>query len=234
MEENKNEEFDKDTDTTSTSEETSDEEQQDESTDDSQDDSTDEDTDDSSQDTDTSYNVAPEPEKAQGRSELEKAEYTLKSVRDRVKELGGDPDKILGTAVAPETEDKNDPQSLIRAEFAQRDARAVSSNEQEYQAIMSWINKGLSVEDAKILANKGRLKDLASEIERGNQRPGSGASVAPQRQKSQRAPSPTPELLKVWQRRGFKLNSKTGTYQGKFNEMYYDHEAQDWRSRRIT
>lgn len=162
------------------------------------------------------------------RTEKEKAEYTLKSVVARYTELGGDPSKIIGTS-----EKKEDvSQFVTKRDFAEESARKVSRSPKELAAIMAWVDKGLTVEDAHLIANKGRIKSTFSEIDRGNVR-ATEATGAGQKKPVINAPAPNETLLMQWQRAKMVYDPVSKTAKGKFNEVYYDGKERGWVSRRI-
>ena len=163
-----------------------------------------------------------------GKSELEKAERALYFTAQRLKELGGDPKNILGDK--PKKEDS--PDTLIEKKFAERDARAMTKSESEYNLVMWYVNnKNLSVEDAYVVANKGKLQREIIEAKRGkvDYAPESNNEQAPKRV----VPKRNPEEVSLLSNRGLHYNPKTQTYQGKFTEEYYDHDSKSWKSRKL-
>ena len=160
------------------------------------------------------------PEKPK-RTEKEKAEFTLKSVVNRYKELGGDPATVLG--------EKEETQYVTKRDFVLSEARKIARSDKEVEAIMAWVDKGLSVEDAHLLANKDRVKATFSEMERGNVRVRE-ATGAGQKKPAPRAPKPSDTQLMQWRRAGMVYSSEKGLAEGKFTEEYWD--GTRWASRR--
>lgn len=166
----------------------------------------------------------PEEEKPK-RTEKEKAEYALKSMVSRVEELGGDPTKLINKEKEADTT-----QFVTKRDFAQSEARKVSRSEKEVEAIMSWVDKGLSVEEGHLLANKERIKSTFSEIERGNVRL-KEATGAGEKKSVVKSPPPVESQLSAWRIAGMVYDPVTKTAKGKFTEEYYD--GTKWTSRKI-
>ena len=166
------------------------------------------------------------------KSEREKAEKALHFNAERVKELGGDPATVLN--FKPETpENANDPTAIIQREFKVRDARMKASSDEEFKHIMWYVdNRGLEVDEAHILANKGKIQRSVIEAKRGavnfGRPEGGGRKVV-----SNEVPDRSEEEKRVLQDRGLRFNPKTKTYQGKIYEEYFDAESKSWQSRRI-
>jgi len=164
----------------------------------------------------------PKDEKPQ-RTEKEKAEFTLKSVAERLKDLGGDPTEIIG-------EKTSESQYVTKKEFTEAEVRKLARSENEVKAIMAWIDKGLSVEDAHLIANKGRVKATFSEMERANVRT-KEATGAGQKKPAPKAPKPNDVQLMQWRKANMVYDPAQGMAKGKFTEEYWDGEK--WSSRRI-
>ena|SRR3990167_6011794 len=177
--------------------------------------------------TDIDFKVAPETVKTSKRTELEKAEYSARSVLNKVAELGGDPAKVAKDFV-PETDKeatggftRNDADQLFNEKLAEQHARSLAKSDKEFQAIMSWVKiKGLSVEDAHLLANRGKVKQATAEIQRAQEATASsnsaGAGVKTQTTKVPQMPI---EMQQVLRRRGMKQEG--GKWVGKITEMVY-------------
>jgi len=163
-------------------------------------------------------------------SEEEKAKRALYFNAERAKELGIDPAEVLG--IKPQDTSKtDDPRSIIREELAERDARALAESEEEFQHMKYYMDRGLSVEDAHILANKGKLKRSIDEAKRGSVQ---FAKLPPtHRVERQDVPERSAEEQAVLQRRGLQFNPKTGTWQGRFTEEYWDQSEGRWVSRKL-
>lgn len=165
-------------------------------------------------------------------NELEKAEKSLHFNAQRVKELGGDPSKII----KPEqkTEQVFDPSSveaLVDGKFAEQQARTLAKTDAEFKVIMWYVrNKGLSISEAHLLANKSRIERFASEVKRSNVAISKGG-VAGRRVEQTQVPARSQEEVNILSRRGLKFNPKTKTYQGKIYEEYYT--GSGWASRKI-
>lgn len=167
----------------------------------------------------------PEEDKPK-RTEKEKAEYALKSMISRVEELGGDPTKLIDSKKA----EADTSQFVTKRDFAVAETRKVARSEKEVNAIMAWVDKGLSVEEGYLLANKARVKSTFSEIERGNvqMREATGAG---QKKPVVKAPAPVESQLSAWRQAGMTYDPVTKIAKGKFTEEYYD--GSKWTSRRI-
>lgn len=168
----------------------------------------------------------PKDDKPQ-RTEKEKAEFALKSMVSRVEELGGDPTKLINKK--PEEADTT--QYVTKRDFAEAEARKVSRSDKETAAIMSWVDKGLSVEEGHLLANKGRVKEVFSEMERGNVR-AKEATGAGEKKPVITAPKPDNSQFEAWQRAGMTWDPVKKVAKGKFTEEFYD--GKNWTSRKIT
>lgn len=168
----------------------------------------------------------------QTRTELEKAERALHFNAERFKELGGDPAEVLKIKpVVKKNEDPVDVDSKVERKFLERDVRAVVKNEDEYNLTMHYVDKGLSVEDAHFLANKGRVLRSVEEAKRGQVR--FGTAISEKKPIVQTVPDRSPAEVAVLQRRGLTFNPKTKTYQGKYTEEYYDQTTKSWTSRKL-
>ena len=165
----------------------------------------------------------PEEDKPK-RTEKEKAEFALKSVASRVEELGGDPSKLIGTP----KEDTS--QFVTKRDFAKTEAKKVARSPKEFDAIMAWVDKGLTVEEGHLLANKGRIKSTFAEIERGNVAL-KEATGAGEKKPVVDSPAPTETQLMQWRTAKMVYDSVTKIAKGKHTEEYYDGKA--WVSRKI-
>jgi len=153
-------------------------------------------------------------EEKKGYSEAEKAAYNAKKALERATELGIDPDTLLPKKTKVEKKvDTPDVETQIERKLAERDARTKAKSEAEFKVIMHYVNRGLSVEDAHILANKGRLKRLGDEIERSNVRFGT-QTTSGQKKPITKTPMLSDNDQKDLVRRGFKKNTD-GSWEGK-------------------
>ena len=173
-------------------------------------------------------------QKTQPRSELEKASYTLKKTAERLTEIGGDPAEVLNIKPpTPEPQDTPDVQSVVKREFAERDARAISRNDDEYALIMWYVdNKGLSVQEAHLLANKERFQRNVTEARRANPSvatPSAGTKVA-----TSAIPMPSQERIALAEGRGLKFNPKTREFVGKHSREYWDPNEKTWKSQLLV
>lgn len=106
--------------------------------------------------------------------EARQAEYTLTSTAKRLKELGRDPSAILGTPpapvappISPVPAPVDTSKFVTKLDLARQEADRLSRTPGESKVIMWYVvHKGLSVQDAHLLANKGRMKTAISEINR--------------------------------------------------------------------
>ena len=161
------------------------------------------------------------------KSELEKAKRSLHFNAERVKELGGDPTEIVGKPKAETTDVKSE----IDKKFAERDARSLAKSDAEFKVMMWYVNnKGLSIQEAHLLANKGKIMRFGEELKRSNVETSKGGSSA-RKVPTTLVPERSPEEVAVLTRRGLKLNPKTKTYQGKIYEEYWT--GSGWASRKI-
>lgn len=165
------------------------------------------------------------------KSELEKAKRALYFNAQRYSELGGDPSDVLPkpkAAAQPET----DVDKVIDLKFAEREARALAKTEDEYQLIVWRVkNQGLSVSEAHLLANKGKLLKLSSELKRADVKPSLGGGAG-QRILEETVPERNAAEVQLLTRRGMQFNPKTNTWQGKYTEEYWN--GSHWLSRRRT
>jgi hypothetical protein len=170
-----------------------------------------------------------EKEKPPQRSEADKAKRALHFNAERAKELGLDPAEILG--IKPKVEGEVDIDSQMDRKFAERDARQMATSDDEFKLIMWYMdNRALSLEEAHLLANKGRIKRAISEGKRANVR-FANPSGTERRVTQTTVPTRSPEEQAILTRRGMTFNPKTKTYQGKFYEEYWD--GSEWASRKL-
>lgn len=176
--------------------------------------------------TDIDFNEAPTA--TPKRTQLEKAEYTARSVLNRVAALGGDPTKVVKDFI-PEREEKttaggftrNDAEDFFNTKLAEQQARALAKSDKEFNAIMSWVKeKGLSVEDAHLLANRGKVKQAESEMQRAEEATASSTAVSPGiKARTSKTPQLPLETQQVLRRRGMKPEGDK--WVGKVTEMVY-------------
>lgn len=167
------------------------------------------------------------------RTELDRAKKALFFNAKRIKELGGDPDEVLGKKKKDDVATGTDTEKLLDRKFAERDAKAMARNPDELKLIMWYVdNKGLSVEQAYILANEGRLRRTITEIQRSKVKP-SGPSAPGRRVVTTTVPDRSPEEKVLLERRGLRFDPKSKTWKGKYSEEYYDPSTKRWQSRKL-
>lgn len=88
-------------------------------------------------------------------------------------------------------------------------------------------NKGLSVDDAYFLANKGKIKNANEEMKRIVKPPVGSGGTAGQKPKVSNAPELPKQEAMILTRRGYKL-VKPGLYQAKYNQKRYDEKLKIW------
>ena len=160
-------------------------------------------------------------------NKLEKAKRALFFTAKGVEELGGDPLEVLG--LKEKKGDGDDLDTKIEKKFKEQEVKRLARTEDEFKVIMWYVtNQNLSVEDAHILANKGRLKSFASEVKRSDVIPPKGGTSS-RKARTEDVPKRADEEVEVLRRRGLVFNTKTNTYQGKYTEEYWDGEK--WQSR---
>lgn len=146
-------------------------------------------------------------------TEKEKAEYNLKRSIERAKELGIEPSEVTGI---PKEEPKGDfvTKRDLELSLAESESRKLSRSEGEHKLIMWYVeNKGLSVRDAYLLANKGRIERAGKEIERSEARI-QGGDIPGQKEKAQpKKPMLSQADEQELFRKGFRKNSD-GSYEG--------------------
>ncbi len=166
------------------------------------------------------------------KSELEKAQRALFFNAQRVKELGGDPNTVLGKPKKVETEENVDLDTKLELKFAERDLRARAKNEDHFKLMMFYVKeKGLSPDDAYFLSNRGSIERRETEIKRADVQYQTTSSS--HKGKSRQAPKLSAEEKALLERRGLKWNSKSQSYRGKYSETYYDHDEKKWKSRKL-
>lgn len=144
-----------------------------------------------------------EPEKKQ-RTPQEIAAYNAKKALEKAKEAGVDVSTLVGEAPEPETS----AETVVRRVLAEQEARKLSRSEAELKVIMFYVNKGIPVADAHLLANKSRLQTFMKEKETPPQGGDGG-----QRTPSKPTPMISPEDESTLIKNGFKKQAD-GSYQG--------------------
>ena len=169
------------------------------------------------------------------RTEVEKAKFTFKKVAERLVELGEDPTDIVKPKEVKKVETE---ETDIDSRFAQTEARLeakmeakrLAKTEDEAKHIMWYVeNKGLSVADAHVLANKGRVMSAIDELKRSNVRVEQGSNSSGRKTVIEK----TPELAQAQQqdllRQGF-IKQKDGSWEGKKMRVVYNPATKGWDS----
>lgn len=165
------------------------------------------------------------------RSKLEEAKFNLKKNAERLKELGGDPSEILET---PKVEAEIETDYVTKNDLARLEARQLVKSDDEMRVVMWYVeNKGLSVDDAYFLANKGKIKNANEEMKRIIKPPVGSGGTAGQKPKVANAPELSKQEAMILMRRGYKL-VMPGLYQAKYNQKRYDEKAKVWVDEKIS
>lgn len=158
------------------------------------------------------------------RTEKEKAIFTAKKIVERLEELEVDPSEIFGKKKAKKEEEEqpertsNDIESRIEARL---EAKRLARSDSEAKLILWYIeNKGLSVEDAHILANKGRVKSFVEEQKRAKVVPEQGGGAGQKSDHAKKPELPQNEQTELL-RQGFK-KMPDGSFEGKKIRVSYD------------
>lgn len=185
------------------------------------------------------------------RTELEKAVFTAKQLAKKITELGGDATKVFGKEKKVETEEEDETEDapVTKKQFAEYSreterkealklAKALGSSEGEVKVIMWHLENSIvrsgsledDVENAHVLANRKKLKRVASEIARADEARGSGHAPTGGGQKPRLVdiPDAPKEVQDTLRRRGFTLNAKTKEWEAKFTKVVYNKETKKW------
>lgn len=170
---------------------------------------------------------APKPKK----SELEKAIFTAKSTAKRIKELGGDPHEIFGDddqedpdPTPTPTEDKDEDTYATKEDLARIEAEKLTDNPDEINLILHYVKKnGVSVRQAHLLANEGKLPVISKEINRIKTTPpansgGQGGQDTPNKKVTRLNEKDEKRLEKL----GMKFNPNTNAYEGTRTRTRFD------------
>lgn len=174
--------------------------------------------------------------------ELKQAEYTLKSTAKRIKDLGGDPTKVITTESpvtppTPETPALDTSNFVTKDDLAVQKARELAKSEGEFRVMMWYVrNKAMSVEDAHFLANKNKFKKVAAEINRANGVTPSKGGGGPGQDRPIDTKSKAPELPTIDKQRlaasGMVWNEQAQAYIGK--AVQYRWADNQWVTERIS
>jgi hypothetical protein len=157
------------------------------------------------------------------RTRQEQTAYNLKKNAERAKELGLDPAEVLGLK---SDEEKTKGQGEVTKQDlaimeARLEAKNLTSSPEELEHIMWYVeNRGLSVEEAHLLANKGKVKTAISEMRRADVTSSKGSDSSGRKNVS-KPPELPKDVQSVLARRGFKLNEK-GEWEAKFNKVIWN------------
>jgi len=166
------------------------------------------------------------------KSELDKALRSLHFNAERVKELGGDPSSVI----APKEVKPDSGEFVTKEDMAEQYARTLASNDDELKVVMWQYKHGIQrtgnihedVDNAHLLANRGKIKRSFEEIKR-IEKPGEGGGAGQKISKPE-----VPELDKTDQlmltKRGFKFNPQTKEWEAKHNVVRYDPAVKAWIS----
>lgn len=158
-----------------------------------------------------------EEEQPPKRTELQKAQFTLKNVARRVKELGGNPEEEIGEPKKKSSESPVDTSQFItKRDVKLQEVKQLAKSEAEAKVIMHYVDKGLSVKDAHFLANKNKISSMNKEIDRKNTTvPSNGYGGGGQERKFEK---PTTRLSESAEKRlqmsGMTFDPKTKAYVG--------------------
>ena len=166
-------------------------------------------------------------------TDIEKAERALYFNAERLKQLGGDPSKVIKI---PEKKEEY----VTKEDMAESYARSLAKSDSELQVVMWQYRNGIQrtgnlhqdIDNAYWLAHKTRIRKTYEEIERIEKPPvmSGGAGQRVQRTKAVEMPI---ELQKVFSRRGFKPN-KDGVWEAKHNKAVFDSVTKQWVTVRKT
>lgn len=165
--------------------------------------------------------------------ERKQAEFTLTSTAKRLKELGGDPSAVIGADTTPAAAPSMDTSRFVTKEdIARGEAGRLARSPGEAKLIMWYVtNKGLSVEQAHLLANQGRVKTALSEITRSRSAipsKGGGGPGAPASIDDASTPElPASSLARV-KAAGMIWNAEKKAYVGKKSMLQYDRGQKAW------
>jgi hypothetical protein len=174
--------------------------------------------------------------KKQQRTPAEEAAFNLKKNADRVKELGGDPAKVLGFEPASDRGSEfNNSDFLTKADMARERIRGMAKSDAEARVIL-WhyqnsIQKsgdiGNDVENAYLLAHKPSLVGKFQSITRAKENipPRGPEDTAGQKPKVSAAPRLAEDEERRLLTSGYRL-VKPGLYEGKF--MVVRHNGTEW------
>lgn len=166
-------------------------------------------------------------------SHKEKVLYRAKQLKNELEKIGADPADVFGYKPAeeakPERRDFDEDEVEKRIEN-RLEAKRLARTEDELNLILWYVNnRGLSVTDAHMLANKGRIQSFISEQKRAQTTAPKGTNATGRkemRDKSPRLPASDEQYLL---NKGFTKNAD-GSFEGKKTKVFFDKEKNDWIS----
>lgn len=170
------------------------------------------------------------------RTEREKAEFNFRSSAKRVKDLGGDPSKLVaGESPIVEQPSVDTSNFVTKSDLAEQEARKLAKSDSELKLIMWYIkNKGMSVDDAHYMANKNKFKKLVGEVARTNNATpsfGGGAGEPPVEKTDVPKLSPAEETK--LRQSGMIYVSEKKAWMGKKIQHRYDEPSKQWVTEKI-
>lgn len=174
--------------------------------------------------------------------ELEKAERALFFTKKRVKELGGDPDKVAVQPVVPApvaapAPEGPKPEYITKDDLAETEVAKYARTEAERKVIMHHYRHSIQrsgnvisdIENAYMIAHKGRITRSFEEIRRATfSRPmGGGAPGRKPPAQPNKAPALSASDMTVMKRRGFVMQPD-GSFEAKRYRVRYDKERRAW------
>lgn len=165
------------------------------------------------------------------RTQREKAIFTAKKIAEELEGMGVDSSEIFGkktTKKEAPAEEEDVVGTRLNQFEARLEAKQLARSEDEVNVIMWYVvNKGLSVPDAHLLANKGRVQSFLGEQKRSNVRVAQGSNAS-----GRKPAAKTPELSPAEQadlkRQGF-VKQKDGSWEGKRMRVIFDRATNSHR-----
>lgn len=180
------------------------------------------------------------PPARQERSEVDKATFSFKSQAKRLKELGVDPSTLIedGAPAAPEPQvpPAVDTSNFVtKIDLAKTEASKLAKSPGELSVIMWWVtNKGMTVEDAHYMANKGKIQKKIGEVNRANSAVPSNGGGAGQ---AAAHVTDAPEISEADKKRlaasGMIYDPAKKAYVGKKMQYRFDDKTKVWVTERI-
>lgn len=184
----------------------------------------------------------PAPQAPTGKTEEQKAGYTVRETIKRLKKQGksdAEISELVGFEVKTSAEEPADPEreqggkQFVTAEDldlrdAALEAGRLARSEAEKKVIMHYVKHNrLSVHDAHLLANKGRIKANAAEIQRAGESRPAAPGASGRREPTDQKPRFTKAEMEAFQRRGMQWNPQTKQMEGKFTFVRIDPKTGD-------